>query len=466
VCGAFLRDWGLPSVIHGVGDFAFFAGFYGDEELDLVGLGFGKGIGVGGDFPVCGAVEVLDDADGDGVFFAVAEGDFEGFRGGVVGGVDTEVGAFSLADEVEGVAGVDFYEFIGWSVVELVFSGEFEGVSIGAVEADAAFREGNAEVVLLGVFELAGDGDFCGALGSEFFVGAAEGGVDGLPVGDVGTVVGVDGFGLDGGGAEEFDLLGFLMEEGGRALQGVEVEVVEGFFGHFGFVHGHGGNGHSCHVSAGWRGDFIHIPREEFDFGVLEIASGLVLHGDPADDFEGVAFFRCDDVVAGLPCESTGDVGEFGLGFYGLGGLDFPDEAGFEDGVVAEGGKEGFSGEAELDFPVDFDDGGLIGCGADDFSPHDAVGFGDLAHEEIDFLSFGEREQELLRDGIVAVVLLENAQRGAGGIAEDHGIWLEEAGGTIKDKLASAGREVERQGIADDGEVLIVNREAWRGQGA
>ena len=145
---------------------------------------------------------MFDDADGDGVFFAVAEGDFEGFRGGAVGGVDAEVSAFSLADEVEGVAGVDFYEFIGGGVVELVFSSEFEGVSIGAVEADAAFGEGNAEVVSLGIFELAGDGDFCGALGSEFFVGATKGGVDGLPVGDVGAVVSVDGFRLDGGGAE------------------------------------------------------------------------------------------------------------------------------------------------------------------------------------------------------------------------------------------------------------------------
>ena len=187
-----------------------------------MGLRFGEGVGVGGDFPVGGAVEVLDDADGDGVFFAVAESDFEGFRGEFVGGIHKEVCAFSFADEVEGVAGVDFYEFIGGGVVELVFSGEFEGVSIGAVEADAAFREGDAEVVLLGVFELAGDGNFCGALGSEFFAGAAEGRVDGLPVGDVGAVVGVDGFGLDGGGAEEFDLLGFLMKEGGRELRSLQ----------------------------------------------------------------------------------------------------------------------------------------------------------------------------------------------------------------------------------------------------
>jgi hypothetical protein len=34
----------LPSVICGVGDLAFFAGFYGDVELDLVGLGFGEGV--------------------------------------------------------------------------------------------------------------------------------------------------------------------------------------------------------------------------------------------------------------------------------------------------------------------------------------------------------------------------------------------------------------------------------------
>lgn len=55
--------------------------------------------------------------------------------------------------------------------------------------------------------------------------------------------------------------------------------------------------------------------------------------------------------------------------------------------------EEGFAGEAELDFAVDFDfdDGGSIGRGADDYSLHDAVGFGGLANEEIEFLSLVKR---------------------------------------------------------------------------
>lgn len=41
--GKIIFGWGLPSVLNGVGELAFFAGFHGDGELDLVRLGFGEG---------------------------------------------------------------------------------------------------------------------------------------------------------------------------------------------------------------------------------------------------------------------------------------------------------------------------------------------------------------------------------------------------------------------------------------
>jgi len=64
----------------------------------------------------------------------------------------------------------------------------------------------------------------------------------------------------------------------------------------------------------------------------------------------------------------------------------------------------------------------------------------------------------LFGDGVVAVILFEDLQRSfAGGVAEDDGVGFQLRGGAAEADGIGAGFEVERDGVADDGEVLVVD---------
>src|ERR1019366_7507360 len=71
-----------------------------------------------GKLPVVPAIKVLDDAHVRGFFFVVAHADLEGFVHPVLIGLDVKAGAFALADNVEGVAGVDADHFVFGRVVD------------------------------------------------------------------------------------------------------------------------------------------------------------------------------------------------------------------------------------------------------------------------------------------------------------------------------------------------------------
>ena len=53
-------------------------------------------------------------------------------------------------------------------------------------------------------------------------------------------------------------------------------------------------------------------------------------------------------------------------------------------------------------------------------------------HQEVDRLAFIKRKQQLLRDGIVAIVLFEHLQAASGRIAQDDGIRLQMRGNAGK----------------------------------
>ena len=61
----------------------------------------------------------------------------------------------------------------------------------------------------------------------------------------------------------------------------------------------------NCHLSDTLpsmpRLNLVHVPSHQLDARVLEGLAGLVVHGDPADDVDQVAFLGRDDVVVGLP---------------------------------------------------------------------------------------------------------------------------------------------------------------------
>ena len=120
----------------------------------------------------------------------------------------------------------------------------------------------------------------------------------------------------------------------------------------------------------------------------------------------------------------------------------------------------------------------MMGCGvaaagneaaADNFAGNQ---FGDLRAVlgadvlEINRLALEEREQEFLRDRVVAVILFQDLQRVfAGGVAQDDGVRLHLRGRAGIDDGIRASLEVERHGVADDGEVLVVNGERGFGNG-
>jgi len=95
-----------------------------------------------------------------------------------------------------------------------------------------------------------------------------------------------------------------------------------------------------------------------------------------------------------------------------------------------------------------------------------ALDGGFFGREEIDSLAFVERKQHLFGDGVVAIVLLENAQM-AGFIegAEEDGVGFEVAGDVGDFDVVLAGLQVERQAVANDGELLVVDGECGRQPG-
>ncbi len=69
----------------------------------------------------------------------------------------------------------------------------------------------------------------------------------------------------------------------------------------------------------------------------------------------------------------------------------------------------------------------------------------------------------MLRNGIIAVVLLENLKMAAGvDGSQDHGIRLEVSGDVGDLKVVNTCAQVEGQLLAHDGKLLVVNREGGR----
>ena len=82
-------------------------------------------------------------------------------------------------------------------------------------------------------------------------------------------------------------------------------------------------------------------------------------------------------------------------------------------------------------------------------------------------LALEQRQQQFLRHRVVAVILLEDLQRMlARGVAQDDRIRLDLRGGAGVSHGIVAGLQVERHGVAHDGEVLVVNGERRLGGAA
>ena len=180
----------------------------------------------------------------------------------------------------------------------------------------------------------------------------------------------------------------------------------------------------------------MNIPSDEFNFGLIESRAGVVFESDPTDEIDEILVLWGDDVVGSFPTEACGDVGEFGVDLSGSGGVNFPSEGRVELGIGAEGGEAGFAWEGELEFAIDLDDGlGVFAAWdiatSDHLALNRAVGLLGFAEDEIDGLVFEEREEELLGERIIAIILFEDLDgEFCGGIAKDHGVGFEVSGDT------------------------------------
>src|SRR5438034_2020570 len=96
---------------------------------------------------------------------------------------------------------------------------------------------------------------------------------------------------------------------------------------------------------------------------------------------------------------------------------------------------------------------------ADDFARHDPCGAVLFSLEEIDGLAFIEGKKQLLRDGIIAVVLFKDLKTTASvERTQDHGIRLKMSGDVGYLNVVSAGTQVERELLTHDCKLLVVNR--------
>ncbi len=81
---------------------------------------------------------------------------------------------------------------------------------------------------------------------------------------------------------------------------------------------------------------------------------------------------------------------------------------------------------------------------------------------EIDRLAFVEREQRILGDGVVAIVLFQHLERVLpGGIAQHDGVGLEVHGDVAYIDLVFAGLQVQGDFLAHYGKILVVDGEGW-----
>ena len=169
------------------------------------------------------SIEVFHDAELDGNGLVITNSNLEGLGDHGVIVVAMKVRLPPLADQVEGVASVDAQGLVFRRVINGVLSDELQvPVGVPAVEADAAFGQGNAQPVLGGVDDLPEDGDFGVGLRP------ISGGAPSLSVAVIvlarvqsSAVIDVEDGGRDALGVDELDLLGLAVAQRRGPLQRV-----------------------------------------------------------------------------------------------------------------------------------------------------------------------------------------------------------------------------------------------------
>ena len=382
------------------------------------------------------------------------------------------VGLLALARDIESVARIDADGFVLGRVVNLVLAGEFElPVLIAAVETHAALGQRHPQVVRFGVDELAHHPHVRIGIGAVLRHLAHIVAI--LILIARHAIVNIEPFGCNSTPAQELHLLGLAVMQRGGKRQVVQMVVFERSLGHLGFRHESADDEATLRGGRIWRrrAHLVHIAGHQLDPRVIELLTALVIERHPADQIERVARLRRHHVVIGVPGHAAGHVAQLGIELRRHAGVDDPIECRLEDRIVAQRRKDGFPGQRELQLAVDLDDRLAIArtgrClvvrhvpAAHDFAGHNARGTVLQVDHEVNRLAFVKIQQQFLRNGIGAIVLLQNHQGAlAGGVAQNHRIGLQARGGAGKAHRVGAGVQVQRQSFADHSEVLVIDSE-------
>src|SRR5258708_35266907 len=150
-----------PAVVDLVADNFLSAGWNLNEELDRPAVELFERIGILEHVPVRPSIEVLNDTYFDRFALVVAGLDFERFVKPSGIKICAVFVASALTGHVEGIAGIEANSFIFWSVVDVVFAGEFElTIVIAAIETDTALWKRHAEMIVGTGFEFLHDPNF------------------------------------------------------------------------------------------------------------------------------------------------------------------------------------------------------------------------------------------------------------------------------------------------------------------
>ena len=371
-------------------------------------------------------------------------------------------------------------------MVNRVLADELQAaVGVAAIEPQTPLGKRDPEVIVLGILELLHGPDFLVGGGAVARVVAHLVGRVVAVLIHLRAVVNIEPLRLDAGRAHELHLLGLVIAQRRWTLQRVEVEFVERLLPNDRRrrVHVHRSFLRRIHAAPDRRLlKFADVARQQLDPGILEGLAALVLHGDPAHQVEHVdaGILRAighHQVVVRMPVHAARDVGNFGFRSSRLRGRQLPAQRRLQDRIAAQRRKQRLARQSEAQDAVHFNDGlahaglwiavvlrvGRAGnvSAADDFAA-DGLALVATLREKINGLAFIEREQQFLGNGIVAITLLENLQRPPSQIAQDDRVRLKMRGNPGKVHVVDACVQVQRQVLAGNEEILVVDGERGR----
>ena len=284
---------------------------------------------------------------------------------------------------------------------------------------------------------------------------------------------------------DELHLFRFPVPQRGRPFQRIEVILVEFAFRHRGcLAHGElcGPRSHNPAHHSPWL-EFAHVAGHQLDPRVRKRFSALVVERHPGHHVQHVPVLRRYDVVIRLPFHSAGHVAQLHRRARRFVRFDLPVERRLQDRVVRQRRKHRHARQRKLQFTVDLDDRlpgpalrvsvllhrvllpvlrhrGVVRhvAAAHDLSRHHHVFSVFVFGYEFNRFSFVQPQQQLLRHGIVPVVLLQHRQPpGPARVPQDQRVGFQVRRDVRKRHVVLPRLELQQDHLPHHGKHLVVN---------